>query len=102
MTQGVRWVKKPMVVFAPQIISPQTQVNYVSRFESRNKTLIPFTAVVDADVRNLHWFINATYVGKTTRDQSFLWQAKPGNYVVRVVDDYGRADARDLRVKMEE
>lgn len=88
--------------FAPQIISPQTQVNYVSRFESAKQTLIPFTAVVDADVRNLHWFINATYVGKTTRDQSFLWQAKPGNYVVRVVDDYGRADARDLRVKMEE
>lgn len=84
---------------APQIISPQVQVNYV--MQTSKQMIIPFNAVVDADVRSLHWFLNETYIGKTTRDQSFLWQAKPGNYVVRVVDDYGRSDARDVRVKLE-
>lgn len=87
--------------FIPQITSPQTQVNYVARMASLKSTIIPFTAVVDADVRNLYWFLNEAYLGKTTRDQSFLWEAKPGNFVVRVVDDEGRSDARDLKVTLE-
>lgn len=85
--------------FTPQIISPQTQVDYVSRINS--STIIPFTAVVDADVRNLYWFLNEAFLGKTVRDQPFMWQAKPGKYVVRVVDDYGRSHARDLKVRLE-
>lgn len=92
---------KISVGFAPQILSPQTQVNYVARADAPNKMLIPFTAVVDADVRNLHWFVNETYVGKTNRDQTFFWHASAGKYVVRVVDDYGRSDARDLQVRVE-
>lgn len=87
--------------FHPQIASPQNQVNYVARLQSDKASIIPFTAVVDADVRNLHWFLNATYLGKTTRDKAFLWHAQPGNYVVRVVDDYGRSDAHNLSVKLE-
>lgn len=87
--------------FSPQIISPQTDVNYVARIATLKDTTIPLTAVVDADVRKLHWFLNETYLGETTRDQSFIWHAKPGKFVVRVVDDYGRADARDIDVKVE-
>jgi penicillin-binding protein 1C len=86
--------------FAPQIASPQTQVNYVARIDS-NQTLIPLTAVVDADVRNLYWFLNDSFLGKTTRDKSFLWRAKSGNFVIRVVDDFGRSDVRDVTVKLE-
>lgn len=87
--------------FSPQIISPQAQVNYIARIESMKQTIIPLTAVVDADVRNMYWFANETFIGKTTRDKSFLWKAKPGKYVVRMVDDYGRSDARDVLVKLE-
>jgi penicillin-binding protein 1C len=87
--------------FHPQITTPHTNVSYIARYESNKATLIPFTAVVDADVRHLHWFINEIYVGKTTRDKAYLWKAKPGSYTVRVVDDYGRADARDLSVTSE-
>ncbi len=83
---------------APQIISPQTQVNYVVRIASAKETLVPFTAVVDADVRNVYWFVNETCIGKTTRDKAFLWHAKPGHYVVRVVDDFGRSDVREMKV----
>lgn len=86
---------------SPQIISPQTQVNYVVRVNSMKDTLIPLTAVVDADVTNVYWFLNATFLGKTPRQQSFLWHAKPGKYVIRVVDDYGRADAREINVHLE-
>lgn len=84
--------------FQPQIISPQLQVDYVARLNT--KTIIPFSAVVDADVSNVYWFLNETFLGKESRDQPFMWQAKPGNYVLRVVDDYGRSDARNLKVRL--
>lgn len=85
--------------FAPQISSPQNQVVYVVAPDANQPTLIPFTAVVDADVKNLYWFIDETFLGKITREKSFFWHAKPGNFVIRVVDDFGRSDARDLKVQ---
>lgn len=86
--------------FSPQISSPQTHVNYIVRLESR-ETIIPLAAVVDADVRSLYWFLNETFIGKTTRDKSLLWHAKPGKFVIRIVDDYGRSDARDINISVE-
>lgn len=86
--------------FSPQISSPQTHISYIARLETK-ETIIPLSAVVDADVKNLYWFLNESYIGKTTRDKSLLWHAKPGKFVIRVVDDYGRSDAHDLVVSME-
>lgn len=85
--------------FSPQIASPAAQLHYVTRLEGEQGT-IPFTAVVDADVRTLHWFLNEKYLGKTNRDEPFMWQAVTGHYVVRVVDDFGRSDARDINIKL--
>jgi penicillin-binding protein 1C len=85
--------------FVPQIVSPQTQLSYVVS-RSNGETVVPFTAVVDGDVRVLHWFLDETYLGQTARDQPFLWQAKSGHFTVRVVDDAGRADAREMVVKL--
>ncbi len=86
---------------APQITSPKLQISYVIRANALNKTTIPFSAVTDGDVNTLYWFVNNMYLGESHRDRSYLWQAKPGKYIVRVVDDHGRADARDVDVKME-
>lgn len=85
----------------PQITSPQTELSYIARTKSLNKTIIPFTATADADVKTLYWFINEAFVGKTPRDQTFLWAAKPGHFTVRVADDHGHADARDLEVRID-
>jgi penicillin-binding protein 1C len=87
--------------FAPQIISPQTQTNYIARVSAATTTIIPFTAVVDADVKQVYWFLNENYLGKSARDKTFLWNAKPGRFVIRVVDDYGRSDARDISIQAE-
>ena len=85
--------------FAPQITSPQTQVSYITKLDAATQMLVPMTAVVDADVKNLYWFLNEAYLGKTPRNKAFLWPAKPGKYTVRIVDDYGRSDARDIVIK---
>ncbi|MBX3709127.1 MAG: penicillin-binding protein 1C [Gammaproteobacteria bacterium] len=85
----------------PQIISPQTQVNYVIRLKDMQQAIIPLSAVVDADVRNIYWFVNETFLGKSSGDKALLWHAQPGKFVIRAVDDYGRADARDVEVHIE-
>lgn len=83
----------------PQITSPRTNLNYVLR--TTGDTKIPLTAVADGDVQILHWFINETYLTKIERDKPLLWNAKPGKFIVRVVDDHGRSDAREVIVKVE-
>lgn len=90
---------KSQAGFAPQIVSPEAEVEYVMR-AAANHTAIPLTAVVDADVRHVYWFMNETFIGKTRRDQPFFWQAKPGRFVVRAVDDQGLSDVRDMIVKL--
>lgn len=85
---------------APQITSPQAGIRYVTRSDSKRNT-IPFTAVTDAGVAYVYWFINETFVAKVRAGKSFLWNAKPGAFVVRVVDEHGFSDVRDLFVQLD-
>ena len=85
----------------PQITSPQVGIKYIVRANSELNNKIPLTAVTDAGIAHLYWFINETYIAKTKPDQPFLWQAKPGKYVVSVVDDHGLSDARDINIELD-
>jgi penicillin-binding protein 1C len=81
----------------PQITSPTGGVSYALRAFRTDKT-IPFQATTDADAREVFWFVNETYVGKAPSGKVFLWPAQPGSFVVRAVDDRGRAGSRDIAV----
>ncbi|STX51508.1 penicillin binding protein 1C [Legionella busanensis] len=85
----------------PQITSPQTDLHYIFRISGLQKTAIPFSAVTDADIKTLYWFINDSFLTKTRSNETYFWQAKPGNFVVRVVDDHGFSDARNINIKVE-
>ena len=85
----------------PHITSPQNGLSYIMGVGSSQNNTIPFTAVTDAGIANLYWFINETFIAKTKAGKSFLWRAKPGKFVVRVVDDHGLSDARDINVQLE-
>ncbi|MCL9683755.1 penicillin-binding protein 1C [Legionella maioricensis] len=85
----------------PQITSPQAGISYIVRANSKFNDKIPLSAVTDAGIAHLYWFINETFIAETKPDQPFLWRAKPGKFVIRVVDDHGLSDARDLTVLMD-
>ena len=85
---------------APIIESPVAHIEYRLRSENLHREQIPFTAVADGDVRQLFWFVDDRYVGVTQAGEAFFWVPAIGNFSVRVVDDHGRADQRDLRVGM--
>lgn len=82
----------------PQIISPQQGICYTIRLNKPGH-ILPFSAIADADVQTLYWFVDNHFIGSSERDQSISWEAKSGIYKVRVVDNYGRAAVSDLVVR---
>jgi len=84
---------------APKIISPQKELTYTLRLKDQNNQNIYFTATADGDVKKLYWFVNNNYIGAIDRDQNLPWNAKPGKYTVRVIDDHGRVDSTILMVE---
>lgn len=86
---------------APEITSPKNGFTYAIRI-NKPSPAISFTATADADVTMLYWFVNDNFIGCSERDQPLGWQAKSGTYSIRVVDNYGRTNMRDLVVTIVE
>ena len=84
----------------PVITSPQPDLVYSLRAEQDRSTQIALKAIADADVRETFWFVDDTFVGKAKPREPLFWNAKPGRYSVRVVDDQGRSDTRPLNVEI--
>ncbi len=83
----------------PRITSPQSVLTYSLRVDDPTSSVVPFAAVTDADARTLRWFVDERYVGSVTATDTFMWHAHPGAFVVRAVDDNGRADSQQLLVE---
>jgi penicillin-binding protein 1C len=83
----------------PRITSPQSVLTYSLRIDDPRSAVVPFAAVTGADARDLRWFVDDRYVGHASAGETFMWQAHPGNFVVRAVDDNGRADSQQLLVE---
>lgn len=83
----------------PRITSPQNALTYTLRSGSAEPEKIPLLAVTDADSRTVHWFLDAEYLGVARAGQPYFWTARAGHFRLRVVDDEGRADAREFNVE---
>lgn len=55
-------------------------------------------AIADADVMTLHWFADQAYLGVSFRNVMLWYNAKPGHYIIRVVDDRDRVDSLAVTV----
>jgi penicillin-binding protein 1C len=86
----------------PMITSPQPGLVYNLRAAGIGREPLSLSAVTDADARALFWFVNDRFVGKSRSGEPFFWTPQPGDFIVRVVDDQGRADARDIRIAVVE
>jgi penicillin-binding protein 1C len=82
----------------PQIISPQQDLCYTVRLNKPENKIL-FSAIADADVTTLYWFVDNQFIGSCERDQPLTWQARPGTRSVRVVDNHGRTSTRPLTIK---
>lgn len=83
----------------PAIVQPREGLVYHTPARGAGLATIPLTAHADAGVRTLHWFVNDRYIGASSPGAALFWKAPPGDAIVRVVDDEGRAAQRRLRVR---
>jgi len=48
-----------------------------------------------------YWFSDEAFIGEVNAGESLNWQPpKAGRFVLRVVDEAGMADSRDLKVEL--
>lgn len=80
----------------PRVLLP---LSYQLRLGNQQEK-IPFMATTDLDVEHVYWFLDESYIGKAKRGKLFFWIPKPGNYVVRVIDSFGRGSSRSLKVEL--
>lgn len=84
---------------APTIISPLRGVAYQLRSGQLAHEALPLTANASAEARKIYWFINDAFVGDSLPGIPLLWKpGRSGKFMVRAVDDQGRADLRELQV----
>nr|WP_320050220.1 penicillin-binding protein 1C [uncultured Desulfuromonas sp.] len=85
---------------APRITAPLTGVTYQLRSDRLDAETIALTATTDGDVQTLYWFADDGYLGRCAGDEPFLWQPRPGEITLRVVDDHGRAAQKTINVAL--
>lgn len=85
----------------PHITSPVTSATYTLRVSQIGRQSIPLAADADSEVRRLHWFVGDDYIGTGTPGIAIGWNPqRSGHFIVRAVDDRGRADSRDLEIEI--
>jgi penicillin-binding protein 1C len=82
----------------PSILSPRGGVVYTLQSHDLDRTGIEFSAVADADVREIYWFLDDRLVGTSRNGETLSWAPSSGSWVVRAVDDHGRGSSRELTV----
>lgn len=83
---------------APEITSPSKGLVYQLRVQQPRKEKVPLIAVVDGDSRDLFWFADDRLLGRVRANTPYFWAAKPGQYIIRAVDDRGRSDSVQVKI----
>lgn len=83
---------------APQILAPVTGTQIVVTPIGKNHGPLVLKAITGTDSEYHDWFADLTYIGRSERGTSMLWEPKIGEFEVRVVDDRGRTDHVQITV----
>jgi penicillin-binding protein 1C len=90
----------------PSITLPAAGVAY-NVWGEEEISQIPFQAVADSDVQQLHWFVQDKYVASSAVHEVVFWQVKARDlsaagssreYEVKVVDNFGRFAVRKMKI----
>jgi penicillin-binding protein 1C len=83
----------------PAISAPVRGAAYVMRASQPDRNVVPLAATAEGGVNTLYWFANDSFVTAGRPGIALPWKpAQPGRYLLRVVDEHGRADSREVVV----
>jgi len=84
----------------PRIIAPAAGSTYeLLNSESSRKQGIPLRAKTDADVREVYWFADKAFIGKSAATDILSWKSAPGRYELTALDDHGRSGSCTVTVR---
>ena len=84
----------------PRIIAPAAGSAYeVLNSNSSREQGIPLRAKTDADVREVYWFADKTFIGKSAASDILSWKSGPGRYELTALDDHGRSGSCSVIVR---
>ena len=86
--------------FAPEIMSPLNNTEYVFDLEKPSRNVIILNATADAGTKELFWFSGASFIARTKPGEKYEWRPEPGNYELTVLDDKGRSASRSLSISI--
>jgi len=83
----------------PAISAPVRGAAYVMRASQSERNIVPLAAIAEGGINTLYWFANDSFITAGRPGVALPWKpSQPGRYVVRVVDELGRSDSRDVVV----
>lgn len=82
----------------PEITSPLSSVSYIYRAGVDKDQPIALSATTDGDIKTLYWFVNESFIGKSDAGVALYWNSRPGEFMIRVIDDHGRSSQQKLVV----
>jgi penicillin-binding protein 1C len=81
-----------------QIVSPLRGVIYTLRLSNP----VPVSLRADGSSGKQYWFANESFIGESAAGVALSWQPpKAGRYLLRVVDENGASDSRDLSLEVQ-
>jgi len=75
----------------PQIIYPLQGPVHILNPKHPRYSMLALTASADADVSELLWFSDSSFIGRSAPNEVLEWTAPPGRYDLTAVDDSGRS-----------
>jgi len=60
---------------------------------------IPLRAKTDADVREIYWFADKSFIGKSRAADMLSWKSSRGSYQLIALDDHGRSASCNVTVR---
>jgi penicillin-binding protein 1C len=79
---------------APHITAPIANVTY----DISQHPTIALSATADASSHKLFWFINNIFIGKSEPNEVLTWNARPGKFLLTVVDEQGHSARQNIRI----
>lgn len=92
--------KNTQVSSEPTIQSPVKGLIYTLEPNKIQESLIPFTAILDADSHKAFWYVNKSFVGTSESSKPFFWKPHLGEFLVTVIDEKGLSSSRKIKVEL--
>lgn len=85
---------------APTITSPTNNVVFLKSHSSQNHlNTMALAAVIDGDSQSMHWYLDNQFLKRTKSNEKFTIVPPSGDHTITVVDEQGRTDSREIKVR---